>query len=105
MAIGQGKKVEVTDLVRDSFAHSLIWSHAMASSLNVRLDDDVKNAIARYAEATGKSQSVIAAEAIQSYIRHHEWLEAKVAAARTSPTVSEDKANRQLDELEGSLAD
>lgn len=77
----------------------------MTTSLIVHLDKGLMEAVARYSKAMGKSQSIIAAEAIEAYIRRQEWLEAKVAAARASATLSEDEANTWLDELERSLAD
>lgn len=77
----------------------------MTYSLTVHLDKDLKEAVARYAEATGKSQSVIASQAIEVYIRRQQWLAAKIAAARASETVSEEEAVKLLDKMERGLAD
>ena len=45
----------------------------MSTTMTVRLEDDVKDRLDVLAEATQRSKSFLAAEAIRSYVENNEW--------------------------------
>jgi RHH-type transcriptional regulator, rel operon repressor / antitoxin RelB len=45
----------------------------MASTMSLRLDDDVKERLEKLADATQRSKSFLAAEAIRAYVETNEW--------------------------------
>jgi predicted transcriptional regulator len=45
----------------------------MSSTLTIRLEDDVKDRLDQLAEATRRSKSFLAAEAIREFIENNEW--------------------------------
>ena len=45
----------------------------MSTTMTVRLEDDVKDRLEILAEATQRSKSFLAAEAIRSYVENNEW--------------------------------
>jgi len=49
--------------------------------MTIRLDDEVKERLDRLAEATERSKSYLAAEAIRAYVEINEWQIAEVRAA------------------------
>jgi predicted transcriptional regulator len=49
--------------------------------MTVRLDDDVKQRLEVLAEATQRSKSFLAAEAIRAYVDNNEWQVAEIRAA------------------------
>lgn len=53
----------------------------MSTTMTVRLEDDVKDRLADLAEATQRSKSFLAAEAIRSYIENNEWQIGEIKAA------------------------
>jgi len=53
----------------------------MSTTMTVRLDDDVKERLHRLAEATERSKSFLAAEAICGYVDNNEWQIAEIHAA------------------------
>jgi predicted transcriptional regulator len=65
----------------------------------VRLPENEKQAIARAAAASGRSQSSLAAAAIRHYVRELAWLEAKVAAARASRDLSDEEMAVRFNKL------
>lgn len=49
--------------------------------MTIRLDDEVKDRLDRLAEATDRSKSYLAAEAVRAYVEINEWQIAEVRAA------------------------
>lgn len=45
----------------------------MASTMSLRLDDEVKERLEKLADATQRSKSFLAAEAIRAYVETNEW--------------------------------
>ena len=45
----------------------------MSTTMTVRLEDDVKDRLDVLAEATQRSKSFLAAEAIRAYVENNEW--------------------------------
>jgi len=53
----------------------------MSTTMTVRLDDDVKDRLDVLAQATQRSKSFLAAEAIRSYVESNEWQIGEIKAA------------------------
>jgi RHH-type transcriptional regulator, rel operon repressor / antitoxin RelB len=53
----------------------------MSTTMTVRLDDDVKDRLDVLADATQRSKSFLAAEAIRAYVESNEWQISEIRAA------------------------
>ncbi len=53
----------------------------MSTTMTVRLDDEVKDRLDHLAEATQRSKSFLAAEAIRAYVENNEWQIGEIQAA------------------------
>lgn len=53
----------------------------MTTTMTIRLEDEVKNRLDVLAEATQRSKSFLAAEAIKAYVESNEWQIAEIQAA------------------------
>jgi len=53
----------------------------MSTTMTVRLEDDVKDRLEVLAEATQRSKSFLAAEAIRAYVDNNEWQIGQIQAA------------------------
>jgi RHH-type rel operon transcriptional repressor/antitoxin RelB len=53
----------------------------MSTTMTIRLDDDVKDRLEGLAEATHRSKSYLAAEAIRTYVESNEWQIGEIRAA------------------------
>jgi RHH-type rel operon transcriptional repressor/antitoxin RelB len=53
----------------------------MSTTMTVRLEDEVKDRLELLSEATQRSKSFLAAEAIVAYIENNEWQIAEIKAA------------------------
>lgn len=53
----------------------------MSTTMTVRLEDDVKDRLDVLAEATQRSKSFLAAEAIRTYVENNEWQIGEIQAA------------------------
>ena len=53
----------------------------MSTTMTIRLDDEEKGRLDQLAEATQRSKSFLAAEAIRSYLDSNEWQIAQTQAA------------------------
>lgn len=53
----------------------------MSTTMTVRLDDDVKDRLELLAEATQRSKSFLAAEAIREFVATSEWRITQIRAA------------------------
>lgn len=52
----------------------------MSTTMTVRLEDEVKNRLEALADATHRSKSFLAAEAIRLYVETNEWQVAEIQA-------------------------
>ena len=53
----------------------------MSTTMTVRLEDDVKDRLDVLADATQRSKSFLAAEAIRAYVENNEWQVGEILAA------------------------
>ena len=53
----------------------------MSTTMTIRLEDEVKDRLDSLAEATQRSKSFLAAEAIRVYVENNEWQIGEVKAA------------------------
>ena len=53
----------------------------MSTTMTVRLENDVKDRLDALAEATHRSKSFLAAEAIRAYVENNEWQVGEIRAA------------------------
>ena len=53
----------------------------MSTTMTIRLDDDVKDRLDVLAEATQRSKSFLAAEAIRAFVETNEWQIGEIHAA------------------------
>jgi RHH-type transcriptional regulator, rel operon repressor / antitoxin RelB len=53
----------------------------MSTTMTVRLDDDVKDRLDVLADATQRSKSFLASEAIRAYVESNEWQISEIQAA------------------------
>jgi predicted transcriptional regulator len=53
----------------------------MSSTMTLRLDDEVKKRLEKLADATQRSKSFLAAEAIRAFVETNEWQIAEIRKA------------------------
>lgn len=53
----------------------------MSTTMTIRLDDEVKHRLDFLAEATHRSKSYLAAEAVRVYVENNEWQIGEIKAA------------------------
>ena len=53
----------------------------MSTTMTLRLEDDVKERLDKLADATQRSKSFLAAEAIREYVDNNEWQIREIKAA------------------------
>jgi len=53
----------------------------MSTTMTIRIDEHVKNQLGKLAEASKRSKSFLAAEAIKTYIEVNEWQMQEIEAA------------------------
>lgn len=53
----------------------------MSTTMTIRLDDEVKDRLDHLADATRRSKSFLAAEAIREFVENNEWQIAEIQAA------------------------
>jgi RHH-type transcriptional regulator, rel operon repressor / antitoxin RelB len=53
----------------------------MSTTMTIRLDDEVKDRLDVLAEATHRSKSFLAAQAIRDYVENNEWQIGEIRAA------------------------
>jgi RHH-type transcriptional regulator, rel operon repressor / antitoxin RelB len=53
----------------------------MSTTMTLRLEDDVKMRLDKLADATQRSKSFLAAEAIREYVENNEWQIREIKAA------------------------
>lgn len=55
--------------------------YAMSTTMTVRLEDEIKERLDHLAEATQRSKSFLAAEAIREFVENNEWQIGEIHAA------------------------
>lgn len=68
----------------------------MSTTMTVRLDDDVKDRLDFLAEATQRSKSFLAAEAIRAYVENNEWQIGEIQAALKEADAGDFADDRQV---------
>ncbi len=53
----------------------------MSTTMTIRLEDDIKDRLDALAEATQRSKSYLAAEAIRAYVENNEWQISEIKTA------------------------
>jgi RHH-type transcriptional regulator, rel operon repressor / antitoxin RelB len=61
--------------------HHITAGQPMSTTMTVRLEDDVKDRLDVLAQATQRSKSFLAAEAIRAYVENNEWQIGEIQAA------------------------
>jgi RHH-type transcriptional regulator, rel operon repressor / antitoxin RelB len=56
-------------------------SRSMSTTMTLRLEDDVKERLDKLADATQRSKSFLAAEAIREFVENNEWQIREIRAA------------------------
>ncbi|MEQ1636990.1 MAG: CopG family ribbon-helix-helix protein [Methylococcales bacterium] len=73
----------------------------MTSTVTIRLEESVKNKLEKLADATQRSRSFLAAEAIRDYVETHEWqineIQAAIQEANVGDFATEDEVQTLLD--------
>ena len=70
---------------------------AESTTLTIRLDPETKRRLDKIAQNDRRTKSFLAAEAVESYVRHREWWEEKIAQARASDSASDEDVNTFFD--------
>jgi RHH-type rel operon transcriptional repressor/antitoxin RelB len=71
----------------------------MTTTLTIRLDDGVKNRLEGLAEATQRSKSFLAAEAIRNYVEMNEWQVREVQASLKEAETGDFATDAEVDAL------
>lgn len=71
----------------------------MSTTMTVRLEEDVKERLDRLAEATERSKSFLAAEAIRTYVENNEWQIAEIHAALNEADAGDFAADKDVANL------
>ncbi|MFC4250397.1 CopG family ribbon-helix-helix protein [Sinimarinibacterium flocculans] len=74
----------------------------MSTTMTIRLEDDTKDRLDKLAEATQRSRSFLAAEAIREYVELNEW---QVSEIRTAIGEADRGAFAADDEVKRFFAD
>ena len=68
----------------------------MSTTMTVRLEDDVKERLDVLAEATQRSKSFLAAEAIRLFVENNEWQIGEFQAALTEADAGDFASDKQV---------
>lgn len=71
----------------------------MSTTMTVRLDDDVKDRLDHLAEATNRSKSYLAAEAIRSFVEINEWQVQETKAALAEAKAGDFATDKEVQAL------
>ena len=72
---------------------------AMSTTMTIRLEDEVKERLDRLAEATDRSKSFLAAEAVRTFIENNEWQIAEIQSAIKEADAGDFAADRDVEKL------
>ena len=69
----------------------------MSTTMTLRLEDDVKARLDRLADATQRSKSFLAAEAVREFVENNEWqireIKAAIKEAKAGDFASDDEVS------------
>ena len=68
----------------------------MSTTMTVRLEDDVKDRLDVLAEATHRSKSFLAAEAIRVFVESNEWQVAEIRTALKEADAGEFASDKEV---------
>lgn len=68
----------------------------MSTTMTVRLEDDVRNRLDQLAQATRRSKSYLAAEAIRDFVEANEWQIREIQAALREADVGDFASDEDL---------
>ncbi|HEY7888684.1 MAG TPA: CopG family transcriptional regulator [Steroidobacteraceae bacterium] len=68
-------------------------------TITVRLEDEIKDRLARLAESTQRSKSFLASEAIREFIENNEWQIAETHAALKEADAGDFASGREVARL------
>jgi predicted transcriptional regulator len=71
----------------------------MSTTITIRLDDEVKDRLDRLAEATQRSKSFLAAEAIRDFVDSNEWQIGETRAALKEANAGDFASEGDVEEL------
>ena len=72
----------------------------MSTTMTVRLEDEVKDRLELLSEATQRSKSFLAAEAIVAYIENNEWQIGEIKAALKEADAGDFASDKDIDTLD-----
>ena len=73
----------------------------MSTTMTIRLEDDIKDRLDRLAEATQRSRSFLAAEAVRAYVENNEWQVGEIRAALVEADAGDFATDEELAALAG----
>ena len=71
----------------------------MSSTMTIRLEDGIKNRLDQLAQATQRSKSFLAAEAIAAYVDTNEWQLADIQAALSEAQARDFATDQEMADL------
>lgn len=72
---------------------------SLSTTMTVRLEDDIKNRLDVLAEATQRSKSFLAAEAIREYVELNEWQIQETSAALAEADAGDFASDNEVEAL------
>ena len=71
----------------------------MSTTMTIRLEDEVRDRLDRLAEATQRSKSFLAAEAIRAFVETNEWQIGEIRAALREADAGDFASDKDVAEL------
>lgn len=71
----------------------------MSTTMTVRLENDIKDRLDALAEATQRSKSFLAAEAIRSFVENNEWQIGEIQAALKEADAGDFASDKEVNAL------
>ena len=71
----------------------------MSTTMTIRLDDEVKDRLDHLADATRRSKSFLAAEAIREFVENNEWQIAEIQAALKEASAGDFASDKDVSAL------
>ncbi len=71
----------------------------MSTTMTVRLEDDLKDRLGRLAQATHRSKSLLASEAIREFVETNEWQIGEIQAALNEANAGDFASEQDLHAL------
>ena len=68
----------------------------MSTTMTIRLENEVKNRLDQLAEATQRSKSFLAAEAIREFVENNEWQIREIRAAQQEADAGDFASDKEV---------